>query len=189
MPRENAILHLLLRMLALGLSAWSMIESQEFAEPRLDPRLVTRFIPGLMSLIVDDHVRSVDAKMPPEERDSAHIVIEHSGPPPDSFQSFVDENPVAAVLAMQYSLQVTRAHDRTGTMRVLGTLANAVRRHPFEDAFMHCLVTNLSAMANEFEAEDFCTVVFDEFFFTNITSDNFVRQLLRWVEKNFAILD
>ncbi len=180
MPRENAILHLLLRMLALGLSAWSMIESQEFAEPRLDTKLVTHFIPGLMSLIVDDHVRSVDARMPPEERDSAHIIIEHSGPPPEAFQVFVDENPVAAALAMQYALQVTRSRDRTGTMRVLGTLAAAVRGHPFEDAFMHCLVTNLISMATEFEEEDFCTVLFDGFFYSNIASDNFVRHLLRY---------
>lgn len=86
MPRENAVLHLLLRMLALGLSAWEMIDSQEFSEPKLDSRLVTRFIPSMMSLIVDDHVRGVNAKLPPDERDSAHIVIEHSGPPPEACQ-------------------------------------------------------------------------------------------------------
>lgn len=34
-------------------------------------------------------------------------------------------------------------------------------------------------MKDDFEAEDFCTVVFDEFFFTAITHDNFVRHLLR----------
>ena len=34
-------------------------------------------------------------------------------------------------------------------------------------------------MREEFEAEDFCTVIFDEFFFTSITADNFVRHLLR----------
>lgn len=33
-------------------------------------------------------------------------------------------------------------------------------------------------MSEDFEAEDFCTVVFDEFF-TSSTSDNFVRHLLR----------
>ena len=43
-------------MLILGLSAWEMIETQEFAEPKLDPDLVTRFLPCLMSLIVDDQV-------------------------------------------------------------------------------------------------------------------------------------
>ena len=34
-------------------------------------------------------------------------------------------------------------------------------------------------MRDDFEAEDFCTVVFDEFFFTAIATDNFVRHLLR----------
>ena len=34
-------------------------------------------------------------------------------------------------------------------------------------------------MRDDFEAEDFCTVVFDEFFFTLINSDNVVRHLLR----------
>lgn len=46
MPRENAVLHLLLRMLTLGLSAWEMIETQEFAEvglPRLYLNLQLRY--------------------------------------------------------------------------------------------------------------------------------------------------
>jgi negative elongation factor B len=43
-------------MLSLGLSAWSMIDSQEFTEAKLQPEVVTRFIPALLSLIVDDQV-------------------------------------------------------------------------------------------------------------------------------------
>ena len=58
-PRDNAVLHLLMRMLVLGLSAWEMIETQDFAEPRLDPDLVTRFLPCLMGLIVDDQVQII----------------------------------------------------------------------------------------------------------------------------------
>jgi hypothetical protein len=34
-------------------------------------------------------------------------------------------------------------------------------------------------MRDDFEAEDFCTIVFDEFFFTSINSDNVVRHLMR----------
>ena len=34
-------------------------------------------------------------------------------------------------------------------------------------------------MKDEFDAQDFCTVVFDEFFFTSIQNDNFVRHLMR----------
>lgn len=52
LPRDNGVLVLLLRMLALGLSSWQMIESQEFKEPKLDSQVVTKFLPALMSLMV-----------------------------------------------------------------------------------------------------------------------------------------
>lgn len=52
LPRDNIILVLLLRMLALGLSAWHMIDTQDFKEPKLDSQVVTKFLPALMSLMV-----------------------------------------------------------------------------------------------------------------------------------------
>ena len=85
---------------------------------------------------------------------------------------------------MQYTLQTARSKDKTGLMRVLGILAQNIRGHPFEDAFLHSLVTGLAGMKDDFEAEDFCTAVFDEFFFTCINVDNVVRHLIRllwWV--------
>jgi negative elongation factor B len=52
---------------------------QEFREPRLDSQVVTKFLPALMSLMVDDQVRSLNAKLPSDERESALTIIEHSG--------------------------------------------------------------------------------------------------------------
>ncbi|KAJ9597284.1 hypothetical protein L9F63_011855, partial [Diploptera punctata] len=88
LPRDNTVLILLLRMLALGLSAWVMIDSQEFREPKLDSQIVTKFLPALMSLMVDDQVRMLNSKLPPDERESAITIIEHSGPPPDACQAY-----------------------------------------------------------------------------------------------------
>ena len=56
LPREQPVLHLLLRMLALGLSAWEMIETQDFREPKLELPLLLQFLPAMMSLRVDDQV-------------------------------------------------------------------------------------------------------------------------------------
>ena len=69
---------------------------------------------------------------------------------------------------------------------IVSSLANLkVTVHcPFQDAFLHSLVTGLIGMKDDFEAEDFCTAVFDEFFFTCINIDNVVRHLMRllwWV--------
>merc|ERR1719433_709066 len=103
LPRDQPVLLLLLRMLALGLGAWEMIDSQDFREPRLEPPLVLQFLPAMMSLIVDDQVRALNAKFPLEERDTASIIIDHSGPPPDMYDSLAGQSPIAAVMAMQYT--------------------------------------------------------------------------------------
>nr|CAD7606940.1 unnamed protein product [Timema genevievae] len=137
--QDNTILILLLRMLALGLSAWVMIDSQEFKEPKLDSQILTKFLPALMSLMVDDQVRALNSKLPPDERESAITIIEHSGPPPDACQAFVQESSVTSILAMYYTLHSARSKDRVGLMRILGTLANCHNDRAFEDPFLHSL--------------------------------------------------
>ena len=69
--------------------------------------------------------------------------------------------------------------DKIAVKRVLGLLGPSVKNHPFEDVFLHSLITYLIQMRDEFEAEDFCTVVFDEFFHPLITHDNIVQHVLR----------
>ncbi|XP_039279507.1 negative elongation factor B isoform X2 [Nilaparvata lugens] len=182
LPRENTVLILLLRMLALGLSAWVMIDSQEFKEPKLDSQVVTKFLPALMSLMVDDQVRQVNSKLPPDERESAITIIEHSGPPPDACQAYVQESSVASIIAMYYTLHTAKHRDKVGLMRVLGALANCHSDRAFEDPFLHFLVSLLIHMGDEFAAEDFCTVIFDEFFCAGLASglaENVIRHVLK----------
>jgi negative elongation factor B len=180
-PRDNSILLLLLRMLALGLSAWEMIHSQIFKEPKLDPQIVTKFLPSLLSLMVDDQVRNLNAKLPPDERESAIAIIEHSGPPPDAFQAYVGDSGVAATIAMYYTIHLARLKDRVGLMRVLGWLATSYRGRGYDDPFLHALVALLIGMSEDFAAEDFCTVVFDEFFCPGLPQENVTRHLLRLI--------
>ncbi|XP_014218914.1 negative elongation factor B [Copidosoma floridanum] len=203
MPRDNAVLLLLLRMLALGLSAWQMIDSQEFKEPKLDSQVVTKFLPALMSLMVDDQIRQLNCRLPPDERESAIAIIEHSGPPPESCQAFAQQSGVAAVLAMYYTLNVggigtgagsaqgkTRG-DARGLMRILATLPNCQGQRAYEDPFLHTLILLLIMnMADEFTNESFCTVIFDEFLLAGMTKDSVTRHLLKllwWVHPKLPI--
>ncbi|KAK4294919.1 hypothetical protein Pmani_032489 [Petrolisthes manimaculis] len=181
MPRDNSVLVLMLRMLALGLHSWDMIESQLFREPKLDPQIVTKFLPALVSLMVDDDVRRFNAKLPLDERESAITIIEHSGPPPDAYQAYLQESSVACILAMYYTLHTATRKDKTALMRVLGTLATCHQDRAFQDTFLHSLVAALIPMADDFSTEDFCTVVFDEFFFTNISRENVMRHVMKLV--------
>ncbi|KAG8178887.1 hypothetical protein JTE90_018576 [Oedothorax gibbosus] len=178
--RENSILIGLLRMLALGLQAWEMISTQVFKEPKFDSQMVTKFLPSLMSLMVDDQVRAINSKLPQDDRESAITTIEHYGPPPDAYQAYIQENGVASVLAMYYTLQVARQKDRHGLMRVLGTLALCQNDRAFEDPFLNTLTAYLvNNLIDEFAAEDFCTVVFDEFFLTGLAKESVVRHILK----------
>lgn len=179
LPRDNQVLLLLLRMLSLGLQAWEIIDSQVFKEPKLDVQVVTKFLPALMSLMVDDQIRNLNAKLPSDDREIAITTIEHSGPPPDAYQAYIQENGVASVVAMYYTLHSAKQRDRQGLMRVLGTLNNCEKNRAFEDPFLHNLVALLINLSSEFSAEDFCTIIFDEFFMTHIMKENVVRHLLK----------
>lgn len=180
-PRENPVLILLLRMLALGLSSWEMISTQVFKEPKLDPQIVTKFLPSLVALMVDDQVRNLNAKLPPDERGAALAIIEHSGPPPDAFQAYVGDSGVAATVAMYYTLHLARVKDRVGLMRVLGCLSTSYHGRAYDDTFLHTLVSLLIGMNEDFSAEDFSTVIFDEYLCPGLPQENVTRHLLRLV--------
>ncbi|XP_030765996.1 negative elongation factor B [Sitophilus oryzae] len=179
LPRDNTILILLLRMLALGLSAWVMIDSQDFKEPKLDSQVVTKFLPALMSLMVDDQVRQLSTKLPPDEREAAITIIEHAGPLPDAVEAYIQDSSVASILAMYYTLNVTRLKDRVALLRILTVLANCKDDRAFEDPFLHSFVGLLINNPDEFQAEDFCTALFDEFFSVGLQRDNVTRHLLK----------
>ncbi|XP_055600900.1 negative elongation factor B [Uranotaenia lowii] len=179
LPRDNTILILLLRMLALGLSAWIMIDSQDFKEPKLDSQVVTKFLPALMSLMVDDQVRNLHAKLPPDERESAITTIEHSGPAPDAVEAYIQESSVASILAMYYTLHTARQKDRVGILRVMAILSSCKDDRAYEDPFLHSLIALTIPMAEEFSNEDFCTGLFDEFLFAGLTRDNVTRHMLK----------
>ncbi|XP_044732332.1 negative elongation factor B [Chrysoperla carnea] len=179
LPRDNTILTLLLRMLALGLSAWVMIDSQDFKEPKLDSQIVTKFLPALMSLMVDDQVRQMHTKLPPDERETAITVIEHAGPPPDACEAYVQESPVASILMLYYTLSAARQKDRVGLLRVMTILNSCTEGRAYEDPFLHSMVSLLIHMQDEFGTEDFCTGIFDEFLFTAVNKDNVLRHMLK----------
>lgn len=74
-------------------------------------------------------MRSLNAKLPGDERESSRMIIEHSGPPPDAFQAYISETPVACVLAMYYALQVARLKDKVLT------------KHSFLNHIIECIGT------------------------------------------------
>ncbi|KAL3278242.1 hypothetical protein HHI36_013580 [Cryptolaemus montrouzieri] len=104
--------------------------------------------------MIDDQVRNLSTKLPPDEREAALTVIEHSGPLPDAVEAYLQDSAAASILAMYYTLHAAKIKDRVALLRILPVLA-------------------------EFQAEDFCTSLFDEFFFAGLSRDNVNRHVLK----------
>ncbi|CAO1395031.1 unnamed protein product [Diamesa tonsa] len=179
LPRSNTILILLLRMLSLGLSAWRMIDTQDFKESKFDSQILTKFLPALTSLIVDDQARLFHSRLPPDERASALIVIDHFGPTPEAIEAYIQESPVASILAMYYTLHVAKNKDRVGLLRILTILSSCKEERAYEDPFLHSLVAHLIPMSEEFANAEFCTGLFDTFLFAGLHRDNVTKHILK----------
>lgn len=171
MPRHSEELILLLRMLSLGLGAWTMIDSQVFKEPKLETPLVTKFLPSLLSVMVDDmmHVKK----------------SEEVEPLPESILPYCRDTGVACHVLAYYMFHVTRQRDILAVTRIVPTLAQAIHAYVcdpdtvYHDMTLHVLVSYLSSMADAFSSLDFCMTVIDGLFLPMVSRENILRHLLR----------
>ncbi|XP_061674493.1 negative elongation factor B isoform X3 [Syngnathoides biaculeatus] len=176
LPRDSPDLMLLLRMLSLGQGAWDMIDSQVFKEPRLDLELMTRFLPAMMSVVVDDHTFSVEQKLPIEEKTS----LSYPSSLPDAFTRYMQENRVACEMGLYYILHIAKLRNKNALQRLLPALVETYNDMAFGDIFLHLLTGHLTLLSDEFGGEEFCSVVFDGFLLTTFSSkENVHRHTLR----------
>ncbi|XP_014826483.1 PREDICTED: negative elongation factor B [Poecilia mexicana] len=176
LPRDSPDLLLLLRMLSLGQGAWDMIDSQVFKEPRLDLEVVTRFLPAMMSVVVDDHTFIVEQKLPSEEKSS----LTYPTSLPDAFIRYLQDNRVACEMGLYYVLHIAKLRNRNALQRLLPALVETYNDMAFSDIFLHLLTAHLTLLSDEFGSEEFCSVVFDSFLLTSFSSkENVHRHILR----------
>ncbi|XP_055397768.1 negative elongation factor B [Bubalus kerabau] len=162
LPRDSPDLLLLLRLLALGQGAWDMIDSQVFKEPKMEAELVTRFLPMLMSFVVDDHTFNVDQKLPAEEK----APVTYPNTLPESFTKFLQEQRMACEVGLYYVLHITKQRNKNALLRLLPGLVETFGDLAFGDIFLHLLTGSLALLADEFALEDFCSSLFDGFLLT-----------------------
>ncbi|XP_039598570.1 negative elongation factor B isoform X2 [Polypterus senegalus] len=175
LPRDSPDLLLLLRMLSLGQGAWDMIDSQVFKEPRLEPELVTKFLPTLLSFVVDDYTFTVDQKLLVEEK----IPVTYPSALPEYFTKFLQDSRVACEMGLYYVLHVTKQRNKNALQRLLPALVETHNDQAFGDVFLHLFTGTLTLLAEEFGSEDFCSAVFDGFFLTTCSRENVHRHVLR----------
>ncbi|XP_046566584.1 negative elongation factor B-like [Haliotis rubra] len=172
LPRENHDLQLLVRMIALGLGAWNMIDNQVFREPKQESQLFTKFIPCIVGMVVDDQIRAVSTKL---EEGSCGI-----RPPSELYSICIKLSPIASLFAMYYALHVARYKDRVAVTQILPTLIHCENDRAYDDIFLHSLISHLIHMVDDFAmSEEFCSAVFDDFLLVGLSKENVLRHMLR----------
>uniref|UniRef100_A0AAZ3Q3X3 Negative elongation factor B n=2 Tax=Oncorhynchus TaxID=8016 RepID=A0AAZ3Q3X3_ONCTS len=176
LPRDSPDLMLLLRMLSLGQGAWDMIDSQVFKEPRLELEVVTRFLPAMLSVVVDDYTFTVEQKLPSEEKTS----LTYPTALPDAFNKYLQENRVACEIGLYYTLHIAKQRNKNALQRLLPALVETHNEMAFGDIFLHLLTGHLTLLSDEFGTEEFCSAVFDGFLLASFSSkENVHRHTLR----------
>ncbi|UYV82826.1 NELFB [Cordylochernes scorpioides] len=168
-----------------------------------EPELVTKFLPSLMCVMVDDQVE-FSASLYSTAAIQHGFCCYRCGASTLDFPSMTGRQPSPPLSTLAHPPTVlptisrclgwpacwactrsfmpevlpiyqrdplccaARQKDRQGLMRILGCLSSSHKDRAFEDTFLHTLVGLLIPMADEFATEDFCTVVFDEFFFVGL---------------------
>ena len=76
---------------------------------------------------------------------------------------------VAGIVALYYTLQSARLKDHFAVVRVLPSLLMCENDKALDDTFLHCLVSHLTTMVEDFANADFCSTIFDDFFLVSLS--------------------
>ncbi|XP_002735387.1 negative elongation factor B-like [Saccoglossus kowalevskii] len=171
LPRDSSELILLLRMLTLGLGAWTMINSQTFRESKLDNDLILKYLPCVLGFIVDDHTQAIRKRLGESENLKSLL--------PDTYLKYLKKDHVAFTLAIYYIMNVAKQKNRIAVSRLLPSLLKGESERSFEDTFLHPLLSSIALLCDEFSSEEFCNIVFDEFFIPASSVESVRRHSLR----------
>lgn len=142
----------------------------------MEAELITKFLPMLMSFVVDDYTFNVDQKLPAEEK----APVTYPNTLPESFTKFLQEQRMACEVGLYYVLHITKQRNKNALLRLLPGLVETFGDLAFSDIFLHLLTGSLALLADEFALEDFCSSLFDGFFLTaSPRKENVHRHVLR----------
>ncbi|PIK62052.1 putative negative elongation factor B [Apostichopus japonicus] len=182
LPRQSSELLLLLRMLVLGLGAWDMLDTQHYKESKLDNDIILKFLPCLMSLLVDDHIRIINRKLNEATPSALPKDI------PTYLLKTIRKSRTASTLTLYYVLHVTRLRNKEALTRILPKVVRTEGDLTWDDNFLHPFTSQLIGMSDDFSSEEFCSLVFDSFLLKSVTRENVARHTLRLVEYIFQKL-
>ncbi|KAK0412343.1 hypothetical protein QR680_006157 [Steinernema hermaphroditum] len=150
LPRDNATLQYLLKMLHMGLYAREII-AEEQPMTAIDPDLTTKFLPNFVKLIAEDVVRAEIAKASAEVREEnlPKVNTEVS----DEIRETVATDRVAAFLWLHYTWNLFPIKNRipldmTALLRYIDLFAQLADKMTYRDPWVHLIAHRLLSSSN-----------------------------------------
>ncbi|KAL3101265.1 hypothetical protein niasHT_028021 [Heterodera trifolii] len=100
-PRDLSSVHLMVKMLLMGLNAKDLLTEQKQLQQLMDPEIFTVFLAAFTSMIVQDAIRAELANAPEEVTDLFHSERQIC-PRPPSLDHFLSSNSACALLWLHY---------------------------------------------------------------------------------------
>lgn len=163
LPRSSHELMFLIRLLSLSVTAWNIIKTQSFTESPVNIDVITKFLPMLMSLMLDTTVG----------------VINGDTLVPDSVIEFSKQDPVAQTILCFYINYLIQGNKRTILDIILPNFANALKTQPVNSALLNLMVHSMLKHVEKFSEPSYCALLCDKFLFTWLQYEEVLHHVLR----------
>ncbi|KAH7722430.1 negative elongation factor B [Aphelenchoides avenae] len=171
LPREQAPLHLLLRLIALGASAKEIYGNNAPLAP-VDLSYVTKFLPLITKMAAEDHIRLEMRSVQSDALDD-YPDLKIATDATDEVVQFIEQDTVCGLLWLHYAMDLLpskrRVHPRDTLLRYFRYLPTVKVAH--SDLWLHLFVHRLITASTS------DALLADEKFVTTVLLDFFVRRL------------
>lgn len=165
LPRSSQDLMFLIRLLTLSVNSWSMLKSQDFKETPMNVDIITKFLPTLMSVMLDGMHGSMNS--------GSTISI------PESLWDFIREDMVAQCILSHYINQLIQGNKRIMLEVILPHYARALKPQPLNSTLLNMMIHSMVRHIDQFTESSQCILLYDQFLFVWLQYEPVLHHVLR----------
>jgi len=163
LPRSSSELMFLVRLLSLSVTAWNIIKTQSFTESPVNIHVITKFLPMLMSLMLENSMGVINGD----------TIL------PESMIEFCKHDPVALTILCFYINYLLQVNKRTILDILLPNFANALQTQPINSALLNLMVHSMLKHVDKFSEPSHCVLLCDKFLFIWLQYEEVLHHILR----------
>lgn len=165
LPRMSTELVFLVRLMSLSCTAWDIIKAQSFTEIPVNTNVITKFLPMLMSLMLENTL-GVGANGGDKALHKAII-------------DFSENDAVALTILSYYINHLIQSNKRIILDVFLPKFALALQAQPIDSPPLNLMVHSMLRHIDKFPEASYCELVLDKFLFNWLKHEEVLHHTLR----------